>query len=74
MDLEISGRAKKVIIAVRMEGRKVDTWEDCLIPNLRTSLEDGKICLPKRKVTHAIHNAAKKRHGANREMDSPKVD
>lgn len=74
LDLELPGKTKEVMIAVRRKGKKVDTWDDCLIPNVRTSLEDGKIHLLKREVTHALHNQAKNAMAQIRKVVATKAD
>jgi hypothetical protein len=60
LDLELKGKAKQVLNAVRKRGHQIHTWNQCYDFKLRASLEDGRIYSLRREVTHALHNAAKK--------------
>ena len=60
LDRELQGKAREVLMALRRQGSKIATWEECYNPKAGVTLENGKHYGLRREVTHLIHNAAKK--------------
>lgn len=54
----LSGRAKRVLMAVRKKGIKIETWVDCYTAKAWATFEDDKRYSLRREVAHAVHNAA----------------
>ena len=54
----LSGRARKVLMAMKKKGITINTWVDCYTTKATVILEDGKKYSLRREVTHAMQNAA----------------
>jgi hypothetical protein len=59
LDRDLQGQAREVLMALRKQGSKIATWEECYNSKAGVILGDGKRHGLRREVTHAIHNAAK---------------
>jgi len=54
----LSGRARKVLMAMKKKGKTINTWVDCYTTKATAILDDGERYSLRREVTHAMQNAA----------------
>lgn len=59
LDRELNGKSREVLMAMRRQGSKIATWEECYNPKIGATLENGRRYRLRREVTHLIQNAAK---------------